>query len=52
MWKGFAIMCATLVSFSQGFGPLALVNAPGLCMDELRVDYHTGAYVRRLYRRV
>lgn len=26
MWKGFAILCATLVSFSQGFGPLALVS--------------------------
>ncbi|OBT98042.1 hypothetical protein VE01_04066 [Pseudogymnoascus verrucosus] len=24
MWKGFTIMCATMVSFSQGFGPLAL----------------------------
>jgi len=24
MWKGFAIYCATLVSFAQGMGPLAL----------------------------
>ncbi|KAG4426455.1 hypothetical protein IFR04_000337 [Cadophora malorum] len=24
MWKGFTIFCATLVSFAQGFGPLAL----------------------------
>lgn len=24
MWKGFSIFCATLVSFSQGMGPLAL----------------------------
>lgn len=26
MWKASAIFCATLVSFSQGFGPLALVG--------------------------
>lgn len=26
MWKGFVIFCATLVSFAQGFGPLALVR--------------------------
>ncbi|SRR6266536_6479126 len=26
MWKGFAVLCATLVSFSQGFGPLVLVS--------------------------
>lgn len=28
MWKGFTIFCATLVSFAQGFGPLALVSPP------------------------
>lgn len=26
MWKACAIFCSTLVSFSQGFGPLALVR--------------------------
>jgi hypothetical protein len=26
MWKGLTMMCANLVSFSQGFGPLALVR--------------------------
>lgn len=26
MWKGFTIFCATMVTFSQGLGPLALVS--------------------------
>lgn len=25
-WKASAMICATLVSFAQGFGPLALVS--------------------------
>lgn len=24
LWKGLTMFCATLVSFSQGFGPLAI----------------------------
>ena len=52
MWKGFAIMCATLVSFSQGFGPLALVNTLSFCLVGLRANCHIGTYVRRLHRRV
>jgi hypothetical protein len=52
MWKGFAIMCATMVSFSQGFGPLALVNTPSFCLVGLRADCDPGANVRRLYRGV
>ncbi len=36
MWKGLAIFCASLVSFSQGFGPLALAPMFGFYIE----DFH------------
>jgi hypothetical protein len=35
MWKGLAMTCATLVSFSQGMGPLALVCLSIFARDQL-----------------